>query len=263
LEELSTLLARARWTGATILEFITETFDCPSEWGMKYRKNPISLRNPTPTILASTTSEWFWKNARPDDFLGGLGNRFLYLSGAKKRPIPHPFEPDAAALQRVRESLVRMNNVHFFEAQFSSDARLLWDRFYIDWEQRKRTGLFAAAVKRVHVYVRKLAMTYAAFEDTLPEINIEQLKAAIAVGVYAEQCAQSLIDAQDGTLRPHAELEQKFLKWIGEHDGAKKRDMQQTLSKFTGGCKVFNEVLLNLQKADWVLINDNRVYLTR
>ena len=50
---------------------------------MKYRKNPISLRNPTPTILACTTSEWFWKNARPDDFLGGLGNRFLYLTGRR------------------------------------------------------------------------------------------------------------------------------------------------------------------------------------
>lgn len=41
-EELTALLARGRWSGSTILEFITETFDCPPEWGMKYRKDPIS-----------------------------------------------------------------------------------------------------------------------------------------------------------------------------------------------------------------------------
>jgi hypothetical protein len=58
------------------------------------------------------------------------------------------------------------------------------------------TGLYAVAVKRVHVYIRKLAMTYAALEGTLPEINVEQLKAAIAVRVYADACAKELIDAR-------------------------------------------------------------------
>ena len=66
-------------------------------------------------------------------------------------------------------------------------------------------------------------MTYAALEGTLPEIGIEQLKAAIAVGVYAAECAKTLVDAQNAILRPEGELEQKFVKWIEEHDGAKKR----------------------------------------
>jgi len=230
-EELTALLARGRWTGSTILEFITEAFDCPPEWGMKYRKDPISVVAPTPTILAGTTSEWFWKNARSDDFFGGFGNRFLFLTGPKKKPIPNPSVPGSAALQRVHDALARLSQMHQMEVRFNAGAEQLWERFYMDWEQRERTGLYAAAVRRVHVYIRKLAMTYVALEGTLPEVNIEQLKAAIAVGVYAAECARALVDAKTANPRPEIDLEQKFLKWIGEHEGAKKRHMQQTYRK--------------------------------
>jgi hypothetical protein len=262
-EELTALLARGRWSGATILEFITETFDCPPEWGMKYRKDPISLLAPTPTILAGTTCEWFWKNARSDDFFGGFGNRFLYLTGPKKKPIPNPSAPDGVTLRPVHAALTELSKLHPVEARFDPVASRLWERFYMSWEQQERTGLYAAVVKRVHVYIRKLAMTYAALEGTLPEIGIEQLKAAIAVGVYAAECAKALVDAQNATLRPEGELEQKFLKWIQAHDGAKKRSMQQTLSKITGGCETFNRVLLNLARADQIEIRENRVYMAR
>jgi hypothetical protein len=133
----------------------------------------------------------------------------------------------------------------------------------MSWEQSERNGLYAAAVKRVHIYIRKLAMTYAALEGTLPEISIEQLKAAIAVGVYAAECAKMLVDAQNATFRPQSELEQKFLKWIEDHEGTKKRYMQQTLSKMTGGCETFNRVLMNLARADLIEIRENRVYVAR
>jgi hypothetical protein len=262
-EELTTLLARSRWSGSTILEFITETFDCPPEWGMKYRKSAIALPSPTPTILAGTTSEWFWKNARPDDFFGGFANRFLYLTGHKKAPLPNPLEPRGTGLQRAREALAQLYELPPVEARFSTDAARLWDRLYTTWEQRERTGLFAASVKRIHVYIRKLAMTYGALEGTLPEITLDQLKAAIAVGMYAAECAKVLIDEQNVNVRPEGELEQRVLKWLEKHDGAKKRDMQQTLSKSMGSCEVFNRIVLNLARADRIEIRGNRLYIIR
>jgi hypothetical protein len=48
--------------GSTILKFITETFACPLDSGTDLRKDPISVLAPTPTILAETTSKWFWRN---------------------------------------------------------------------------------------------------------------------------------------------------------------------------------------------------------
>lgn len=202
---------------------------------------------PTPTILAGTTPEWFWKNARPDDFFGGFGNRFFYLTGAKKAPLPNPKEPASTKLAGIAAALKPLCQLSG-AARFSSGAEKLWNHFYREFEGQDRQGLFAAATKRIHVYVRKLAMTYAALEGTFPEITLEQLQAAIAVGLCGAECARLLIESR-GPSRPVAELEQRFIDWIGKHPGAKKRYMQQTLWKYAGSCEMFNRVIANLERA--------------
>jgi len=155
-EELSPLLARARWSGSTILEFVTETFDCPESWGLKYRKDPIQIKQPTPTILAATTPDWFWKNARDDDFHGGALNRFLFFTGPRKALLPNPRKPQTALLARVAEHLARLSQLQPCEARWDETAAKVWDAFYLDWESRERTGLLAAALKRIHAYVRRI-----------------------------------------------------------------------------------------------------------
>lgn len=263
-EEFTSLLARGRWEGATILEFFTETFDCPEVWELKYRHNKVSINLPTLSIIAGTTTEWFWKNARPDDFHGGFGNRVLYLTGTKKSPIPNPMEPGGAELQRVREAIRELSCIHPTAVRFSVGAQRLWARFYVDWEKRERTGLYGASVKRIHVYIRKLAMVYAALEGTLPEVTVDQLKAAMAVGLYASECARVLVDVQHAAVgRAVGEMEGKFLEWLKRHDGAKKRYMQQTLSKVCGSCELFNKTMTNLLRADHIDVQDGKVYLKR
>jgi hypothetical protein len=260
-EELTSLLARGRWKGSTILEFLTECFDCPLEWGLSYRKDPITITAPTPTVLAGTTPEWFWKNARSDDFFGGFGNRFFYLTGPKKSPLPNPSEPDPTKLATVLAGLKTLRHA-LGQAKFSQGAEMLWDHFYRDFEGLDRTGLFAAATKRIHVYVRKLAMTYAALEGTFPEITLDQLKAAIAVGLYGAECARLLIDSQ-ASARPEAELEIRFIEWVRRHPGAKRRYMQQTLTKYAGSCEMFNRVVTNLIRAGVIEFSENCAYLCR
>jgi hypothetical protein len=95
---------------------------------------------------------------------------------------------------------------------------------------------------------------------TLPDVTLAQLRAAIALGMYAARCTEQLIDAKAENTHPDTELEQKFLKWIRAHEGARKRIMQQSLTKYTGGCEQFNRVLNNLIRADHVEVRDNRVY---
>jgi hypothetical protein len=262
-EEFAQMVARGRWTGSTLLEFFTETFDCPPDWGTQYRKKPIHIVSPTPSILAGTTIEWFWKNARPEDFFGGFGNRFLFLTGPKKHPLPNPGKPNESLLRRIREALLQFSNMEPTEARFGTAAERLWERFYLDWEGRERGGLYAAVVKRIHVYIRKLAMVYAAFEGTLPEISVEQLKAAIAVGIFAGECARELVNVPHANALSDDELERMFLRWIAPHEGVRKRYMQQSLSKKTGGCDRFNRIVMNLQRADQIEIRENRVYLSR
>ena len=262
-EELARLLARGRWNGTTLFEFLTETFDCPSEWGLSYKKqNAIHLDSPTPTILCGTTPEWFWKTARPEDFYGGFGNRFLYLSGTRKQPIPNPAEPDHEKLLEIRQQLECLRSIQSGRAVFDPDADKLWNAFYSRSEIQVREGLIAAAFKRIHVYIRKLAMTYAALEGTCrrstgnncwPRSRSECMRSAVP---------SNLIDARAKSCRPETELEQKFMKWVANHPGERVRTMQNRMWKYTGGAEMFNRVLKNLVQADRIDIRERRVYLS-
>jgi hypothetical protein len=71
-EEIASFLKTASWSGSTLMQMITETYDCPATWGRKYRKNPIDLVDPTPSVLTGTTRNGF--GSRPDrgTFTAGL-----------------------------------------------------------------------------------------------------------------------------------------------------------------------------------------------
>jgi hypothetical protein len=103
-------------------------------------------------------------------------------------------------------------------------------------------------------------MTYADCEDTLPVITLEQLAASIAVGCYAGACIEKLIDSQSCNSGQLAELERRSIRWVNEHPGHRKREMQQTLSKYCGSCEVFNRVLKNIEGAGHIEMKDGHVY---
>jgi hypothetical protein len=92
LEELGSLLARGAWDGSTLISFLTETFDTPPVYEIPYRKNPVKVIEPTPTLLAGTTPDWFWKWMKEADFHGGFGNRLFFLTGPTQaaRSAPSP-----------------------------------------------------------------------------------------------------------------------------------------------------------------------------
>jgi len=78
IEELATLLTRGGWEGSTLLSFLTETFDTPDKYEIPFRKNPVLVQEPTPTLIAGTTIEWLWKGLREIDVHGGFGNRLFF-----------------------------------------------------------------------------------------------------------------------------------------------------------------------------------------
>jgi hypothetical protein len=86
LEELATSLVRGSWAGSTILPFLCEMYDCPGDYAPKARKNPISVIEPTLSLLSASNAEWLWKNLNETDFRGGFGSRLLFLTGP---PGPH------------------------------------------------------------------------------------------------------------------------------------------------------------------------------
>jgi hypothetical protein len=193
LEELSELLARGKWDGATLLSFLTHVFDCPNRYELKFRKNPLNLTEPTLSFLACTTPALFWQHMREVDVHGGFGNRLLYLTGPVKEPIALPTKPDFHRLREAHTALARLDTLTPREVALSPQGRALWAEFYAAWRKTELDQLAKAATERVPAYCLKLAMTYAALEGTLPTVTAEQLRAALVVGHYATKCAELLM----------------------------------------------------------------------
>jgi hypothetical protein len=195
LEELAALLTRGRWDGSTTLQFLTEAFDTPDVFEIPYRKNPVRVVEPTPTLLAATTPEWFWRSIREVDLYGGFGNRLFFVTGTPKPPIPLPKKADQYLLSRVRERLKHLDKLDACEGRLTADAEGVWNAFYMAWKETTRLldPLTAAVTKRIHTYAIKLALTYAALESTLPDITCEQIVAAIKVAHFGLKCGEHLV----------------------------------------------------------------------
>jgi len=249
-EEFSQILRPGRWDGATLIPFLTQCFDCPERYEMKFRKSPVNLERPTPSLLAGATPDWFWCDFRPRDFQGGFGNRLFFLAGMRKATIALPEEPD---LFKTSQAINELSLTEPCQASLEPRAFTLWEEFYTAWdaEETRRDPLLLAAVKRVPAYVLKLSMLYAAAERTLPGITFDQLAAAILVGRYGEACARDLLAQQNAGTNPRKELERRILAFVGEQAGKSttKRLIYRGLWRYYSDAEGFNRAFESLVRA--------------
>jgi hypothetical protein len=249
-EEFSQVLRAGRWDGATLIPFLTQCFDCPELYEMKFRKSPVDLKQPTPSLLAGVTPDWFWQDFRARDFQGGFGNRLFFFAGVRKPPMPLPESPSLSAISSAVDTLALIQPC---EARLDAEARTLWERFYRAWdeEESRRDQLLLAAVKRIPAYVLKLAMLYAAQEGTLPEITCDQLSAAIQVGRYGENCAKELLSLQNTGTNPRKELERRILALVGAEPNRMitKREIYKRLWRHYQDAEAFNRAFDSLVRA--------------
>jgi hypothetical protein len=249
-EEFSQILRPGRWDGATLIPFLTQCFDCPPRYEMRFRKSPVELEQPTPNLLAGATPDWFWQDFRTRDFQGGFGNRLFFFAGTRKPAMPLPEPPSLDATSRAVDALAAIQPC---EARLDGKARALWEKFYGAWdaEESRRAPLVLAAVKRIPAYVLKLAMLYAAAESTLPEITCDQLAAAILVGRYGESCATELLSLQNAGTNPRKELERRILALVDAEPGgmATKREIYKRLWRHYPDAEAFNRAFDSLVRA--------------
>jgi hypothetical protein len=253
-----------RFDGGALMAHLTETFDCPDTWERKFRKKPINVTAPTPTVLTGTTSDWFWKNARADDFHGGFLNRFLWMSGTKKPPIPNPAEVNGERIHDIKQHLATLEEkTDERAAHWTTEASKLWEHFYIRTRSVQPDGILGAALKRSHVYVRKLCLIYAWLEGTYPEILADQLQASLAVIAYSTKCTQQLIEMQNQGDERRRELEHRVIEYVRKHPGERYRTLQQRICDHKGDSETLHRVVRSLEATDQIQITtDKRVYLT-
>jgi hypothetical protein len=176
---------------------------------------------------------------------------------------------DVDQLRRVKAHFNRLLGTKPSVARWTPKAQKLWEEFYCEFERenQKRPELLAAALKRAHIYVRKLAMTYAACEETLPDISEAQLQASIDVIHYSIRCAEQLIDLQAVQSKPGSEVEKVCLRWVVMHEGETVRRWQQKMHRYCGDASTFNKTKRDLCESDQVVFQRDeegvwRVYLS-
>ena len=227
-DELAVLLARAKWDASSLPAILTEAYDSPDTLEVRLRKGNLLARAPFVSVLGFTTAEWFWRSMPEVHVVGGLGNRFLYLTGAPGPPIAFPPRPDPG---RVAAFLAELDGCDAHvdgcapEALWLSRADLppavhaLWEEFYREWSitERGLPDLLAAAVRRLPAYAWKLTLLYGYLERTLPTVTVAQLAAALEVVHYALASTRTLIDAR-GASTEQGRLEGRVRRALATRD---------------------------------------------
>lgn len=138
-------------------------------------------------------------------------------------------------------------------AGLDAEAEVLWDKFYraLDGAESREDPLLNVAVKRIPSYILKLAMLYAASENTLPEIQADQLSAAILVGHYGAACVKELLSLRHMGISPRKELERRILAYVGFQEGqiVTRRQIYRALARHYKDAEEFNKAMDSLQRA--------------
>jgi len=194
--ELLSLLAKARQEGlSNLIPKLTSLYDCPDRETLKTRQRAVECHEPFLSISSSTTSAWLQKALTEKDIYGGFANRFIFVSGDPKAPLPFPPKMDPAKYNAL---LSRINNVRLWATNLAQQAqggeldvleetKAQFADYYSAYHKRCAVeSLPATLIPRVQTFIWKLALLYAAMDNSqvlLPK----HLEPAILAGDYFEQ----------------------------------------------------------------------------
>jgi hypothetical protein len=194
--ELLSLLAKARQEAlSNLIPKLTSLFDCPDLETLKTRQRTVVCKEPFLSISSGTTLAWLQKALTEKDIYGGFANRFIFVYGIPKPPLPFPPKVDAAAYTTL---LAKINDIRLWaEGLQQSEAggelvvpdttTAMFADYYREYHKRcAAETLPATLIPRVQTFVWKFALLYAAMaasERILPE----HLEPAILAGNYFEQ----------------------------------------------------------------------------
>ena len=229
LGEFSSLLKKAKQDSVSnLIPQLTEAFDCPPDLCLPTRNDPITVTEPYISLITASTPSWL-EDLADRDIAGGFGNRFVYILGPPKDPIPRPAQPDARLMEKV---VSRTGDMLLWlpespEVTLTEPAWDLWSEFYVRWKSQVWPDeMFGALVQRIPDITLKIALIYAVLEKRT-QIDPEILTAAIDCGGYATASAQRIFT--DFHASRESKLEKRILEVL-KAGPMKFRDLHQAVS---------------------------------
>ena len=194
--ELLSLLAKARQEAlSNLIPKLTSLFDCPDLETLKTRQRTVVCKEPFLSISSGTTLTWLQKALTEKDIYGGFANRFIFVWGTPKAPLPFPpkVDPDAYAALLAKINDVRLWAERLQQSEASGELAVpnttmgIFADYYAEYHKRcAAETLPATLIPRVQTFIWKFALLYAAMaasEQILPE----HLELAILAGDCFEQ----------------------------------------------------------------------------
>jgi hypothetical protein len=218
LGELSSLLRKAKQERVSnIVPLLTEAFDSPPALDLPTRADPITVTEPHISLLSASTPSWL-EDLGDREVLGGFANRFVFILGPAKSPIPFPDPPDPNIRSKVIGNLAATMQWldEGVELILDPGARDVWEDFYTTWHKREWPDeLVSAVLQRVPDVALKIAIIYAVLERThtiCPKILNAAIDAAGHVVASAERIFAGFHENKE------VKLEKRILTVLSKED---------------------------------------------
>lgn len=158
--EMGVFLGREKYN-VGMIALLTDLYDCPEEWtSATVMRGDQKLFNVALSLLAASTPDWMQSMLPSDAFKGGFMSRLLLVTlpvgWERKRVADPPKAPEG-----VRDSLVEeMDRVSQIagEMKWTSEARQLFEAWYMDVERMPNSGALLAYLERKQDHLLKLAI---------------------------------------------------------------------------------------------------------
>ena len=260
-DELRMITANAKRQGtANFLPFLNTAFDCSDVLELSKAGQKRRVDNPFLSMLTACPPGWMRGEFGCGDIAGGVINRFLFITGAPKRPMAFPEPPDEQAMQHVRQDIakaVTWAHEQPREMQFDSQAREVWKSFYNQWwpYHQALDQVERDLTARVPTHCIKVAVLYAALRQS-ECISPCDLAAGISVAKAAQQTVLGVFEQiQRNGMSEHESL---ILKQLQKHGVCmKRRDLRQNL-KHKMDAMTLDRALNALQRNGVVMLFNQR-----
>lgn len=224
--ELGSLMAKAQQSGsANVITDLTNLWDTPERVNPSTRRYDVNCELPFVSILACSTLEWLYKYMSLENIYSGFANRWNFIYGEPKPPMPDPPPVDE---KKELELLQEINDVRKWAAERpgdgtigkSAEAEDLWREYYTEFfnDMVNKTGLLPELMIRIPVFIWKIALLYAC-QDKCGIIRRSDLLRAIRVGQFLERSMRTVFRGFSSTEnRKKEDRLIDYLKKVGAKD---------------------------------------------
>lgn len=258
-DEISQFLVKSRKdASSSLIQTVVEAYDCPDQLDHSTRRQKLVALTPTLSFIGCSNAFWLERFSTLSDVLGGFSNRFLYVDGDRKPPMPKPPPPPCMndIVAAVHGALAHYRQTPR-ELEFTAGADDLWARWYCEcYELPTRTNTASILFQRAQVNAIKIATIYAAL-DRADAIEARHLEAGIGLVLYSGRVVAGSL----GTIGEDAatKLERKILAYLQRTGARTARDVFCFVDGFAT-MKACREALESLVAGGVLAVESGRQY---